>query len=128
MAVTGSEDEVRSTIEQMVRHVQNFETNDLSLSVGRDLVTHDHVTPRELFIELLAWICARGTHGWKTPMRIPDYPWATELRRVVATHEAFVKVFQIRGDCLYFHPDLAGEEVQWADSYVYEHYRSILMR
>jgi hypothetical protein len=116
---------VQSTLEQMVRHVSNSEQTKLATSIDGGQLPDGRVSARLLFIHVLGWIRARGSHRWTSPMRLPDHPWAGRLKEVVQAYPELSEVFEIQDDLLNFNRTLAGPEIHWAESYVVENYRPV---
>jgi hypothetical protein len=119
---------MRTTIEQMVRHVSHFEQSELADTIGAGLASDEHVTARLLFINLLSWIRARGIHGLQTTLRLPAFPWATKLKNLVQTCPEFTEAFELKDDKVDFNSARPAEDVRWVESYVVENYEPVAMR
>ena len=115
-------------MEQMVRHIVNYEATDLAKAFDDDLAGHGSVTARGLFIDVVGWVRGRVRLGRAYPLRLPDRPWATELKCAVLRRPELAAVFQLTGDRLDYRPDLDADDVAQAEAYVAEHYNPILRR
>jgi hypothetical protein len=120
---------MKSTVEQIVRHVAKLEQNDLAKQLDAELAQQHNtrLTARVLFIHLLGWIRTRGTTGRATTLQLSDCPWAAKLRALIQSDPEFSALFHIQGDQLDFNPALAPDVIRWAEAYVAENYRPVAM-
>jgi hypothetical protein len=119
---------MQTVIEQMSRHVDNFEETELSILIGSDRFPPTDVTARVVFIKILGWLKTRKSTRIKRPMRLPDFPWASKLRTVIERCEDFSNLFYIRGDELDFLSTFSSEETTAIEDYIDMKHNPIAMR
>jgi len=117
---------MQNVIEQMIRHVVQFEQTELSAYIN-DFPPKD-ISARLLFIKMLAWIRRRCKPTRYKSMRLTDHPWERKLRRLIETDSKIKDVFRIEGDDLDFVSTITPEEIAAIERYVDENYRPRVMR